>query len=309
MEKSLVIIGGATATGKSDLAVRLAQKINGEIISADSMQIYKYMDIGTAKPTQAEQMGIKHYLIDELLPNEEYSVAVFKNMAKTALDEIYAKDKIPVVVGGTGFYINALLNDTDFTETQINTNYRHFLYDIALKYGSDKLHIKLREIDPQAADEIHENNIKRVIRALEYYYLTGEKISSHNKEQLAKQSPYLYKFFTLTLPRDVLYERINQRVDTMMEKGLEAEVRNLLNMGYYKTLTSMQGLGYKEIVEYIEGKISLDGAVSNLKQKTRNFAKRQITWFKNKTENIPINAADNNAVSEIISELERFFIY
>jgi tRNA dimethylallyltransferase len=302
VENPLIIIGGATATGKSDLAAGLAHKINGEIISADSMQIYKYMDIGTAKPSQAEQMGIKHYLIDELLPDEEYSVAVFKAKAKAAIGEIYSKGKTPVVAGGTGFYINALLCDTDFTKTQTDTEYRNYLYQTAEKHGAEKLHAMLREKDAQAADEIHMNNIKRVIRALEYYHLTGEKISRHNMEQRAKQSPYSYKFFTVNMPRSELYERINQRVDKMMERGLEAEVRNLLNMGYAKTLTSMQGLGYKEIVEYIEGKISLEGAVLNLKQKTRNFAKRQITWFKNKTESIAVNAGDC-AVAEIISRL------
>lgn len=280
-KKPLVILTGPTAVGKTELSVRLAKEINGEIISADSIQVYKYMDIGSAKVTAEEMQGVKHYLIDEIDPAEEFNIYIFKEKAKQYVEEIYSKGKIPIIAGGTGFYIQALLYDIDFTEEENDYSYRNELEEIAkTESGVDRLYEVLKEVDFESAQTIHKNNVKRVIRALEYYKQTGEKISLHNSVQKEKESPYDFKYFVLNMDRNLLYERINQRVDIMMEKGLVEEVKKLKDMGYIASLVSMQGIGYKEIFRYLDGEISLEEAVYIIKRDTRHFAKRQLTWFK-----------------------------
>lgn len=278
-KKSLIILTGPTAVGKTKASIALAKAVNGEIISADSMQVYKYMDIGTAKITTEEMDGVNHYLIDDLLPNQEFSVAVFKEMALKAMNEIYEKGKIPIIVGGTGFYIQALLYDIDFSEVEGHP-YREELEGFANEHGANALHHRLLEIDPQAANDIHENNVKRVIRAIEYYYENGRKISEHNALEREKESPYTFCYIVLNDKREHLYSRIDSRIDIMKDQGLVEEVEGLLQAGYSRDLVSMQGLGYKEIVAYLEGEISLEEALRILKRDTRHFAKRQITWFK-----------------------------
>ena len=280
MKKPLIILTGPTAVGKTKASIGLAKALNGEIISADSMQVYKNMDIGSAKIKPEEMQGVKHYLIDKLEPDEEFHVVRFQEMAKKAMEEIYAKNKIPIVVGGTGFYIQALLNDIDFTESNEDTAYRKELECIANEKGEAYLHAMLREVDPQSADVIHENNVKRVIRALEFYKQTGEKISEHNEQERAKESPYEFCYFVLTDERERLYERINLRIDQMLEEGLIEEVATLKKRGYTKDMVSMQGLGYKEILDYLDGACTLEEAIYILKRDTRHFAKRQLTWFR-----------------------------
>ncbi len=281
MEKrKLVILTGPTAVGKTKLSIELAKRIGGEIISADSMQVYKYMDIGSAKIMPDEMCGIPHHLIDVLEPTEEFDVFRFQKMAKEAMENIYERGRIPVIVGGTGFYIQAVLYDIDFANSQEDSLLRKELEELAQQKGAEVLHEMLREVDPQAAEEIHENNVKRVIRAIEYYRQTGEKISVHNKQQREKESPYNFCYFVLNDERAKLYERIEERVDLMVKAGLLEEVENLLAMGCQRESTAMQGLGYKEMIDYLQGKIDLERAVYLIKRDTRHFAKRQITWFK-----------------------------
>lgn len=285
MKKPLIVIAGPTACGKTASSVLLAKKIKGEIISADSMQVYKYMDIGTAKIKEEEKEGIKHYLIDEFYPNEDFSIAIFKEKATKYINEIHKKGKIPILVGGTGFYINSVIYNNDFTKTIKDDNYRKELENIGLNKGNMYLHNMLAKIDFQASIDIHPNNIKKVIRALEYYKLTGEQISVHNKREKQKEQAYDTKFFVLNMDRKKLYDRINLRVDIMIKDNLVEEVKSLLQKGYKKDLVSMQGLGYKEIIAYLEGEYNLDYAIELIKRDTRHFAKRQITWFKHQTEN------------------------
>ena len=280
MKKPLIILTGPTAVGKTKASIGLAKALNGEIISADSMQVYKYMDIGSAKIKPEELQGVKHYLVDELEPDEEFHVVRFQQMAKKAMDEIYAKGKIPIVVGGTGFYIQALLYDIDFTESNEDTSYREELESITKEYGAEYLHNMLREVDPASAEAIHANNVKRVIRALEFYKLTGQKISEHNEKERAKESPYDFCYFVLNDERQNLYKRIDIRIDQMLEEGLLEEVTALKNKGYTKDMVSMQGLGYKEILDYLNGECTLEDAIYILKRDTRHFAKRQLTWFR-----------------------------
>ena len=282
MKKPLIVIAGPTACGKTDISIDLAEKIGGEIISGDSMQVYKYMDIGTAKVTKEEMRGIPHYLVDELYPDEEYNVMLFQQKAKQYMEGIYSRGHIPIIVGGTGFYINALVYDNDFSEEE-ESEIRKELYAVAENEGAEKLHAMLAEVDPEYAANIHHNNVKRVARALEYYRLTGEKMSEHNKNAKEKETPYNLAFFVLNMDREKLYERINLRVDIMMNNGLEQEVRKLIEMGYSPELVSMQGLGYKEFIPYFNGEISLEQVVDNIKKYTRRFAKRQLTWFRGQT--------------------------
>jgi tRNA dimethylallyltransferase len=284
MKKPLVIITGPTAVGKSELAIHMAKRINGEIISADSIQVYKYMDIGSAKLKKEEMQGIPHYLIDELFPDEEFNVVKFKEYALSYMDQIYSKNKIPIIVGGTGFYIQALLYDINFTDTKNDTSYRQELMDLYEKKGAMHLHNLLREADEKSASQIHHNNVKRVIRALEYYKLTGDKISEHNSQQRENTSPYNFAYFVLNRNRETLYNSINLRIDKMLESGLIDEVKKLKEMNYTKDLISMQGLGYKEILMYLEGELSLEDALFILKRDTRHFAKRQLTWFRREKE-------------------------
>lgn len=282
--KPLIVLTGPTAVGKTRLSIALAKAVNGEIISADSMQVYRQMDIGTAKIMPEEMQGVPHHLIDVLEPEEEFSVVRFQQMAKAAMEDIYARGKVPILVGGTGFYIQAVTNDIDFTETETDTVYREELTAFAREHGAHELHERLRKVDPEAAEQIHENNVKRTIRALEFYYQTGQKISEHNEEQKAHSSPYDLYYFVLTAPRELLYQQIDRRVDLMMEAGLLKEVTGLKDRGYARELVSMQGLGYKEIYAYLEGELSLEEAVNIIKRDTRHFAKRQLTWFKREKE-------------------------
>lgn len=279
--KPLIILAGPTAVGKTSLSIRLAKETGGEIISADSMQVYRHMDIGSAKITKKEMEGVPHYLVDVLEPEEEFNVVRFQQMAKEAAERIWKKGKIPLVVGGTGFYIQALLYDIDFTENDGDESYRRQLERKASdEEGASELYEILKTVDPKAAQEIHPRNIKRIIRALEFYHQTGKKISEHNETQRQKESPYNYAYFVLTDERSRLYERIDRRVDLMMEQGLLDEVRYLKERGVRKDSTAMQGLGYKELYAYLEGEYPLDEAVRIIKRDTRHFAKRQLTWFK-----------------------------
>lgn len=280
MKRPLIILTGPTAVGKTKASISLAKAIGGEIISADSMQVYKEMDIGSAKIRPEEMEGIPHYLVDVLEPDEEFHVVRFQQMAKEAMAKIYAAGHIPIVVGGTGFYIQALLYDIDFTENDGDTAFRTEMEEFAAEHGADALHDKLREVDPVSADTIHANNVKRVIRALEFYYQTGKKISEHNEEERQKDSPYDFVYFVLNDERSNLYDRINLRVDLMVKEGLLEEVNALKNKGYTKDMVSMQGLGYKEVLDYLDGELSLEEAIYRIKRDTRHFAKRQITWFK-----------------------------
>lgn len=279
-KKPMIILTGPTAVGKSALSVELAKQINGAIISADSMQVYRHMDIGSAKITPGEMQGITHYMIDELEPDEEFHVVRFVTMAKEYLNKIYADGKIPIIAGGTGFYIQALLYDIDFTKQQCDETYREKLEALAKERGAEYLHGMLREVDPASAEAIHANNIKRVIRALEFYHLSGKKISEHNETERQKQSPYNFAYFVLTDERAKLYDRIDRRVDAMVEAGLVDEVKKLKAMGCSHKMVSMQGLGYKEILAYLDGEYTLEEAIYIIKRETRHFAKRQLTWFK-----------------------------
>ena len=280
MKRPLIILAGPTAVGKTAASIRLAKAIGAEIISADSMQVYRHMDIGSAKIRQEEMEGVPHYLIDVLEPEEEFNVVRFQQMAKAAAEEIYAKGKIPLVAGGTGFYIQALLYDIDFTENDGDTSYRRSLEKTAEEKGGEYLHAMLREADPKAAEQIHPHNIKRMIRALEFHHQTGGKISEHNEAEREKSSPYDFAYFVLTDERSRLYERIDRRVDMMMEEGLLEEVLYLKERGVKRESTAMQGLGYKELYAYLDGECTLEEAVRIIKRDTRHFAKRQLTWFK-----------------------------
>lgn len=304
MKKPLVILTGPTAVGKTKASIGLAKAIGGEIISADSMQVYKQMDIGSAKIKPSEMEGVPHYLVDVLEPDEEFHVVRFQQMAKQAMEEIYAKGKIPILVGGTGFYIQAVLYDIDFSKNDKDTSYREALELLAQSRGAEYLHECLRKVDEKSAEDIHANNVKRVIRALEYFYQTGKKISEHNEEQRSKESPYNFAYFVLNDERSHLYERINLRVDQMITEGLVNEVRALKDKGYTKDMVSMQGLGYKEILDYLDEKDSLEHAVEIIKRDTRHFAKRQITWFKRESDVTWINkdeyAYDENKILEVM---------
>lgn len=297
MGKKVIILTGPTASGKTNLSVKLAKAINGEIISADSIQVYKYMDIGSAKVTPEEMDGIKHYLIDEFLPDEEFNIYIFKERAKKYVEEIHAKGKIPIIVGGTGFYIQALLYDIEFDEEDNDMSYRQMLSELAEEKGPEYLHDMLKEADEESAKNIHHNNVKRVIRALEYYKKTGKKFSQNNEEQSKKVSPYDFNYFVLNMDRNKLYDRINKRIDIMMENGLVDEVKGLLDMGYDKDLVSMQGIGYKEVVSYLNGEMTLEETTEVLKRDTRHFAKRQLTWFRREKDTcwVEYEAFDNDS--------------
>lgn len=282
--KNLVILTGPTAVGKTALSINLAKAINGEIISADSMQVYKKMDIGTAKVTPEEMDGVKHYLIDAIEPTEDFHVVRFQKMVLEAMDEIYSKGKIPIICGGTGFYIQAILYDIQFTEQEIDDSYRKSLEDYANEFGNEALHTRLNEVDPESASTIPAANRKRVIRAIEYFHQTGEKFSVHNEREKQRTSPYNFAYFVLNDDRGLLYNRIDKRVDIMMKAGLLDEVKMLLTMGCKPGMTSMDGIGYKEIISYLDGNISLEDAIELIKKNSRNYAKRQLTWFRREKE-------------------------
>lgn len=300
MKKPIVVLTGPTAVGKTELSIQLAKAIGGEIISADSMQVYKYMDVGSAKITPEEMDGVRHYLVDELEPFDEFHVVKFKEFAQKYLNEIYAHGKIPIIAGGTGFYIQALLNDIDFTEQESDSAYRKELEALAEEHGNQYLHDRLKEVDPESAEAIHPNNRKRVIRALEFFQETGGKISEHNAKEQMRTSPYNFAYFVLNDERSHLYKRIDARVDKMIEDGLEAEVRRLKEMGCTKDMVAMQGIGYKEMLSYLDGGYSLEEVVYIIKRETRHFAKRQITWFKRERDVIWLNKNEFDYKNEAI---------
>lgn len=301
----LVVIGGPTGAGKSEAAVQLAKKVGGEVVSADSMQVYRYMDIGSAKMTKGEMLGVPHHLLDVADPAEAFDVARYQKLAKEAIAGIYGRGHLPILCGGTGFYIQAVTRDIDFSEGDANETLRKELWDYAQEKGNAALHGRLRAVDPEAAAAIHENNVKRVIRALEYYGETGESICRHNEREAQKPSPYRLVFFVLTDDRDSLYRRIDQRVDFMMEEGLFEEVRYLAAMGLTRRMVSMQGLGYKELLDCLDGKCSLWEAVRLIKRDSRHYAKRQETWFRREKDAIWLRRSDYADAEEVAEEMER----
>lgn len=305
MKQPLIILTGPTAVGKTKLSIALAKAVNGEIISADSMQVYRRMNIGTAKILTEEMQGVPHHLIDILEPSEDFNVVLFARLAKQAMEQCWAQGKIPILVGGTGFYIQAVLYDIDFTENDDDKTYREGLERIAAEEGAEVLHERLKQVDAKAAEEIHPNNVKRVIRALEFYEKSGgQRISEHNEEQKQKESPYNFAYFVLNDDRAVLYDRINRRVDIMLEDGLVEEVKGLLAEGISPASVSMQGLGYKEIVAYLKGECTLEEAVYVLKRDTRHFAKRQLTWFKREEDVIWLNRPEfDQSEEKILAEM------
>lgn len=297
--RPLVIIAGPTAVGKSELAVKLAKRINGEIISADSMQVYKTMDIGSAKISKEEMEGIPHHLIDILEPNEDFSVALFKEYAIEAVNDIIGRGKIPILVGGTGFYIQALIYDIDFGDISDEPSpYRKELEKIAKDNPPEVLFNELMKVDPESCSIIHMNNVKRVIRALEFFHDTGKPISEHNKEQHENEPAFNFVYFVLNDEREAVYERIDRRVDKMIANGLEQEVKNLVERGLTDKNISMLGLGYHEIYRYLINEISLEEAIYLIKRDTRHFAKKQLTWFKREKETVWINRNEHNQNSD-----------
>lgn len=304
MKQPLIILTGPTAVGKTKLSIALAKAVNGEIISADSMQVYRRMNIGTAKILPEEMQGVPHHLIDVLEPSEEFNVVRFAALAKQEIKECYAKGKIPILTGGTGFYIQAVLYDVDFTENEDDKSYRKQLERLAESEGAEALHARLKQIDEKAAADIHPNNVKRVIRALEFYEMSGgQKISEHNETQRQKESPYNFAYFVLNDERAAVYERIDRRVDEMLQQGLVEEVAALLAKGISANAVSMQGLGYKEIVAYLKGECTLEEAVYILKRDTRHFAKRQLTWFKREKDVIWLNRQELGSDEKIMEEI------
>ncbi|MFX4260777.1 tRNA (adenosine(37)-N6)-dimethylallyltransferase MiaA [Pelotomaculum propionicicum] len=306
IQTPLVVICGPTATGKSDTAVYVAEKLNGEIISADSMLVYRGMDIGTAKPFPTEMRGIPHHLIDIVDPDQEYSAALFQEQARAIILDIMKRKKLPILVGGTGLYIGAVIDDYDFSGARGSEQYRKTLLKEAEEHGTSKLHERLREIDPKAAAKLHPNDARRIIRALEVYKLTGALISSFHKIDRTRSANYNLLMFGLILEREKLYKKIEQRVDRMIEAGLVDEVQRLLNRGFSPALSSMRGLGYKEIIEYLNGDMSLDQSVDILKRNTRRFAKRQMTWFRRDNRIKWLNPDQVDAPGAIINEITRF---
>lgn len=289
MKKPLIVLTGPTAVGKTKLSIALAKAVDGEIISADSMQVYRGMDIGSAKIRPEEMEGVPHHLIDILEPDEEFHIVRFQELAHRAMEEIYHRGRIPILVGGTGFYIQAVTRAIDFTHAEQEDHYRAGLEKLVAEKGPEILHEMLREVDPASADEIHANNVKRTIRALEFYHQNRFPISEHNRQQREQVSPYHLAYFVLNAPRELIYQRIDARVDRMLRDGLVDEVKKLQHMGCHRGMVSMQGLGYKEILASLEGKYSLEEAVRILKRDTRHFAKRQLTWFRREKDVIWIN--------------------
>ena len=309
-KKNVVVLTGPTAVGKTALSIALAKALDTGIISADSMQVYKHMDIGSAKIMPEEMQGVSHALVDVYEPDEEFHVVQFQHDAKVAMEQLWSQKKLPLVVGGTGFYIQALLYDIDFTTEDADTGLRRKYEKMVEEQGAEALHECLRLVDPQSAADIHANNVKRVIRALEFYEKTGTPISTHNAAERAKESPYGFAYFVLTDKRENLYARIDARVDAMMEQGLLDEVRALKDMGYTRDMVSMQGLGYKELLAYLDGECSLDEAVYIIKRDTRHFAKRQLTWFRRERDVIWVDKSafdydDQSILKYMLEEIEK----
>ncbi len=293
MQKNkVIVICGPTASGKTALSIELAKKIDGEIVSCDSMQIYKDMDIGTAKPTLEEMQGIKHYLIGYVSPEERYSVADYKKDAKTAIKEIIEKGKVPIVVGGTGLYIDSLIYEIEYQDIKLDEEYRRELEKIVKEKGLETLYERAKEIDPKAIEKISPNDQKRILRILEIYHATGKTKTQQEIESRKKEVEYDYKVYALQWDRQKLYDRINKRVDIMIEQGLIGEVRQILNK-YEKFPTAMQGLGYKEVVDYLDGKYTKEEMIEKIKMETRRYAKRQLTWFRKNKQTIWLNAEDD----------------
>ncbi len=285
MKPIVYVIGGPTASGKSKLAVELAKKVNGEIISADSMQIYKEMNIGTAKVNKEEMQGVQHYLVDFVSPDERYSVSNFKKDAERAIEKILAKGKTPIVVGGTGLYIDSLIYGIEFQDEEVDLEYREKLNKIADEEGLENLHKMAQKIDPEAMKKISINDRKRIIRVLEIYHKTGKTKTEQELQSRKNEVKYEYKVFAITMDREKLYERIEKRVDFMIEQGLIEEVKQILEK-YHTFPTAMQGLGYKEVVEYLEGSCTKEEMIEKIKKETRHYAKRQLTWFRKNKETI-----------------------
>ncbi len=303
----VIVVAGPTASGKTALAVKIAVRYNGEIVSADSMQIYKYMDIGTAKPDEAEKRGIVHHMMDFADPLKGYSVAEYTAAAHKVIAGITARGKLPIVAGGTGLYITSLINDVDFTENEGDPKLRRELWEYAEKHGAHALHDMLEEIDPVQAEAVHENNVKRVIRAIEFYRTTGIKMSEHQAESKHIRSRYDALMMMIDFEREELYERIDRRVDMMIEAGLVDEVRRLVGMGLTAEHMSMSGIGYKEVIGYLNGERSLEETVALIKQSSRRYAKRQLTWFRRDKRIKPIPADENmeKTVFSLIDEWMR----
>ncbi|KEH96010.1 tRNA (adenosine(37)-N6)-dimethylallyltransferase MiaA [Clostridium massiliodielmoense] len=308
MKQDLFILAGPTAVGKTDISIKLAQKLNGEIISADSMQIYKNMDIGSAKITEAEKQGVPHHLIDFVSPFDEFSVAEFKEKSKCVIDDITSRGKLPMVVGGTGFYIDSLIFNYDFANTYKDEEYRKYLKELAYEHGKEYVHELLKNIDEKSYKKLYPNDLKRVIRALEVFKLTGKTISEFNKEQDIFDIPYNVYYFVLNMDRSKLYERINKRVDIMMEKGLIEEVKSLQNMECTPDMQSMKGIGYKEILYYLDGEVSLDEAIELIKKGSRHYAKRQLTWFRKDERVIWIDKDQYKNDIEVCNAIEEKFL-
>ena len=280
MKQKLIVVAGPTASGKTRLAIDIAKSVNGEIVNADSMQIYKYMNIGSAKPTLEEQSEAKHHLIDFLDPDEEFSVADYTDLAHKVIAEIASRGKVPIMCGGTGLYINSVVNDITFGEIETDYKLREELNELAKQHSSQYLLDILKEFDPVSAQRLHPGNLRRIVRAIEFYRTTGIPISEHQEMTKQKESRYEPLMLCVKWDREVLYDRINKRVDIMMNDGLLDEVKQLMEMGYTKELNSMKGIGYKEIIDYFEGNMSLEDTVNLIKQSSRRYAKRQLTWFR-----------------------------
>ena len=298
----VIVLCGPTASGKTSLSIELAKRINGEIISCDSMQIYKDMDIGTAKPTEQEKQGIKHYLLDFLSPEVRYSVADYKKDAEKAIEEILKKRKVPIIVGGTGLYINSLIYNIEYKDSKIDIDYRNKLEKMVVEKGLENLYEMAQKIDPEAMKNISHNDKKRIMRVLEIYNETGKTKTELEMESRKNEPKYNYIVFALDMDRDKLYERINKRVDIMIEQGLIEEVKSLVKK-YTEFPTAMQGLGYKEMVEYLDNKITKEEAIEKIKMESRRYAKRQITWFKSYKNAIWLDAENENNVDIILEEL------
>ena len=305
--KDLIVLTGPTAVGKTSLSISLAKAVGGEIISADSMQVYKHMNIGTAKITEEEMCGVPHFLIDELEPDEEFNVTVFKNKVMKYIEEIRKRGHIPIIVGGTGFYIQSVIYDINFSEYGDDSEVRRKYEEMTETLGKTELHKKLSEADKDYADSVSENNVKKVVRALAFYEMTGEKLSAHNKKERERTSPFDFAYFVLTMDRKKLYERIDHRVDLMFEMGLVDEVKSLMARGYKKSMVSMQGIGYKEVIDYLNGETSLSECVDIIKRDTRHFAKRQLTWFKREKVVTYINKDDFATEDECLKEMLRVY--
>lgn len=307
--KDLFILAGPTGVGKTKISIEVAKALKGEIISADSMQIYKSMDIGSAKISKEEMEGIPHHLIDFLPPDENFSVAEFSSYAKEAIDEITHRNKLPMVVGGTGLYINSLIYNYSFAASTKDEGYRMELEALANSKGVNYVHELLKEVDEESYKRLYPNDLKRVIRALEVYKVTGVPLSIAMKEEDVYDIPYNIFYYVLNMDREKLYERINKRVDLMMEAGLLKEVEHLSSMGYTKEMQSMKGIGYKELLEYLNGEVSLEKAIENIKQFSRNYAKRQLTWFRKDPRAIWIDkdnfTSDEEVAAYIIKDIKK----